>query len=185
MGWSIAEGFCSQLIYGYYCEDYDPCMSDVYRKVVNGIPISVYARSMYEEYEALTIHEIINSDALIYIVGLREGDLPNIDPLLESLTSLAKLALKHEIPLKYVIGIFWKGISVDDNTKKNTMEAIQKNLKECDMQAEIMECSIHSRTEVEQLMNVALKYVEPLDWKKFLAGLPSFKHLKKKHCLCM
>ena len=188
VGWTVAEGFCSQLVCGFYHEDYDPCITDIYKRDMNGIPISIFAISMFEEYEVLTVHHLRNADSFIYIIQLSDHMLlsdKDISSHLYALQYLTRLAMKHEIVIKFMVGVFWeRSAVVDAVTRRKTVEFIRNALAD-EPVVEVMECSLYSREEVEGLMNRALMFVELFDWKNFIKTLPSLKPLRKKHCLCM
>ena len=189
VGWTVAEGFCSQLIHGYYNEDYDPCLTDIHKKDMNGIPISLYSVSMNEEYESLNIHYLKDADSFLYMIKLRDhlmqSDLQDISSHLYPLQTLASLAMEHEIVIQFMVGVCWEGGAMDAVTKRKTLEFIRNSLVVKVPVVDVMECSLHSREEVEGLVNRALLFVELFDWKVFIKTLPSIKPLRKKPCLCM
>ena len=182
VGCVAAEGFCSQLVAGFYYEEYDP-VPDFYRRLVNGIPISIHALYMQEEYSSTIAVQMVKSiDVFIYMIKLRGDNCIDIASHLEYLKIFTRASQQQEIALKYMIGLFWTE-AVDEPTRKYT---IQQHLKECDVHdAQVMDCSLHSRDDTEQVVRRALAGIELFDWKKFMNNLPAFKPHKKKPCLCM
>ena len=183
-GWRMAEGFCSQLVCGFYHEDYDPSSLVVYRKDMNGIPISIFADIyLNEAFEGLAVEHIQNADSFIYIIKVTDRHDLDMAPL----QYLASLVTKNKIVTKFVVGIFWEGANdvVDAEMKLKNMEAIMDALEEMPV-VEVRECSLHSGEEVQRLVSHALMFVELFDWKKVIKTLPSsVKPIRKKQCLCM